>query len=247
MRVFAHRGSKLEWPENTMLAFRLAHEAGATGFETDLRLSGDGQIVLVHDATLERVGDPSTVVLERRAAQLASARVRSIDGSMSDGVATLETLLTAYPDKDYIFDCKVDDAELFERLAELLERLGFHDRVWFLTWSAEADRHLARCFPGAKQFPNEKQTVLWGVASIVGLGAFVEPANEVLSLPAHHFGLPVFRRDQISSIRSRGKTFMGYLVNEERDFRRVRACGVDCVLTDRATFFARWMASTSPD
>lgn len=51
---FAHRGSSKICPENTMAAFRKALEQGATGIETDVQLTKDGHLVLIHDETLNR-------------------------------------------------------------------------------------------------------------------------------------------------------------------------------------------------
>src|SRR5438552_17601182 len=52
--TFAHRGARLEEPENTIPAFRRALSAGAGGLESDAWLSRDGEVVLVHDATVGR-------------------------------------------------------------------------------------------------------------------------------------------------------------------------------------------------
>ena len=54
MKVFAHRGFSGAYPENTMLAFRKAIEAGADGIELDIHESSDGQLVIVHDESLKR-------------------------------------------------------------------------------------------------------------------------------------------------------------------------------------------------
>lgn len=51
---FAHRGARLDAPENTIEAFDLALRAGARGLETDCWLSQDGEVVCVHDATVGR-------------------------------------------------------------------------------------------------------------------------------------------------------------------------------------------------
>lgn len=53
-QAIAHRGYKALYPENTLLAFRAALEAGAHALETDLHLSKDGVVVLSHDGTLKR-------------------------------------------------------------------------------------------------------------------------------------------------------------------------------------------------
>jgi len=52
--VIAHRGASAVAPENTMAAFRRAVEMGAECIETDLHLSRDGRLIILHDATLER-------------------------------------------------------------------------------------------------------------------------------------------------------------------------------------------------
>jgi len=52
---FAHRGFSAEYPENTMLAYRKAVEAGAHGIEMDVRLSADREIVISHDGKMDRM------------------------------------------------------------------------------------------------------------------------------------------------------------------------------------------------
>ena len=67
--TFAHRGARIEEPENTLRAFRLALALGASGLETDAWLSSEGEAVLVHDSVVRRgfrrrrIGDTSADVL----------------------------------------------------------------------------------------------------------------------------------------------------------------------------------------
>ena len=51
---FAHRGYSGKYPENTMLAFRKAVEAGADGIELDVQLTKDGVPVIIHDELVDR-------------------------------------------------------------------------------------------------------------------------------------------------------------------------------------------------
>lgn len=55
--IAGHRGYKAKFPENTMLGFRGAHALGVDMLELDLRLTRDGQLILMHDATLGRTTD----------------------------------------------------------------------------------------------------------------------------------------------------------------------------------------------
>jgi glycerophosphoryl diester phosphodiesterase len=55
--IVAHRGASAQAPENTLEAFRLAHEAGADAIELNVHLTADGQLAVIHDATLDRTTD----------------------------------------------------------------------------------------------------------------------------------------------------------------------------------------------
>jgi glycerophosphoryl diester phosphodiesterase len=57
--IFAHRGSSAHAPENTLAAFKLAVDQHADAIELDATLSADGQVVVIHDDTVDRTTDGS--------------------------------------------------------------------------------------------------------------------------------------------------------------------------------------------
>ena len=57
MKIYAHRGSSGENPEMTRAAYQAAIDEGADGFECDVRLSRDGEIVCIHDGTTKRIAN----------------------------------------------------------------------------------------------------------------------------------------------------------------------------------------------
>ena len=57
IEVAAHRGNGADFPENTMPAYKSAYEIGADMIELDLRMTRDGEIVLIHDSDLARTAD----------------------------------------------------------------------------------------------------------------------------------------------------------------------------------------------
>jgi glycerophosphoryl diester phosphodiesterase len=83
--VVAHRGAAAQAPENTMLAYRLAYEAGADAIELDVHLSQDGQMPLIHDDTIDRTTDGSGSVADFTMDALrrfdAGARFATEDGT----------------------------------------------------------------------------------------------------------------------------------------------------------------------
>ena len=62
MKNFAHRGFSGKYPENTMLAFKKALEAGADGIELDVQMTKDGQVVVIHDEKVDRTTNGTGLV-----------------------------------------------------------------------------------------------------------------------------------------------------------------------------------------
>jgi glycerophosphoryl diester phosphodiesterase len=83
--VVAHRGASTAAPENTMEAYRLAVEQGADAIELDVHLTADGQLVVIHDETLERTTDGTGAVVGHTMDQIraldAGATFAGVDGS----------------------------------------------------------------------------------------------------------------------------------------------------------------------
>jgi len=78
--VAAHRGWCETYPENTMLAFKKAIEVGVDQIETDLRMSSDGEIVLIHDDTVDRTTDGTGLVEEKTLLEL-----KALDAGVKKG------------------------------------------------------------------------------------------------------------------------------------------------------------------
>jgi len=73
-RVIGHRGAAALAPENTLAGMRVAHRLGARWVEFDIRLSADGQCIVLHDDTIERTSDGRGA-----AAQMSLAALRRYD------------------------------------------------------------------------------------------------------------------------------------------------------------------------
>jgi glycerophosphoryl diester phosphodiesterase len=87
---FAHRGARLEAPDNTLPAFLLAAELGADGIEFDVQLTRDGELVVIHDFVLETTTDGQGPVRDRTLAEL-----KELDaGSWFDPVFSRERIPT---------------------------------------------------------------------------------------------------------------------------------------------------------
>ena len=90
----AHRGGALLWPENSLLAFRNAVALGADFIEFDVHLSKDGEVVVIHDPTLDRTTTGSGPVKDRTVAELKALRLKDRTGAVTEEtVPTLDEVV----------------------------------------------------------------------------------------------------------------------------------------------------------
>src|SRR4051812_30305820 len=99
--VFAHRGGSALAPENTMAAFANGLALGADGIELDVHLAGDGEVVVIHDATVDRTTTGRGTVAHMDAAELAPL-----------GVPRLDEVLRQFRDTRVIIELKVNSKPL---------------------------------------------------------------------------------------------------------------------------------------
>jgi glycerophosphoryl diester phosphodiesterase len=94
--LIAHRGANRVAPENSLAAFAIAQSQGADVLETDLHVTSDGEIVLFHDHTLDRMSDGHGPLFAQPLHELKQRRLRGPDGQLTDErIPTLIELLMA--------------------------------------------------------------------------------------------------------------------------------------------------------
>ena len=91
--VAAHRGWKSKYPENTMEAFKAALTLDVDQLETDVRITRDGELVLIHDATVDRTTNGSGKVCE-----LTLAELKALDAGNGSKIPTLTELMELVKD-----------------------------------------------------------------------------------------------------------------------------------------------------
>nr|WP_048149033.1 glycerophosphodiester phosphodiesterase family protein [Palaeococcus ferrophilus] len=113
--VLGHRGYSAKYPENTLLAFRKAIEAGADGVELDVWLTRDGEVVVIHDETVDRTSNGSGKVKEMTLDEL-----KSLDFGNGERIPTLEEVFEALPE-DAIINVELKDADAAEKAADIIK------------------------------------------------------------------------------------------------------------------------------
>ncbi len=151
--IVAHRGASYDAPENTLAAFRLAWEQQADGIEGDFRLTRDGHVVCIHDATTTR-----TAGFELEVANSTLAELRQLDvGLWKDGryvgerIPTLEEVISILPNgKRIVIELKTGP-EIVEPMANLLKASNLQpEQVLVISFDQQTIVESKRVLPSIK-------------------------------------------------------------------------------------------------
>jgi len=237
-RVAAHRGGAHLWPENSLLAFRGALGLGVDFLETDVHLTAEGEVVVIHDPTLERTTTGRGPVRAARRAELAAVRLRGADGApTAERLPTLAELLAllASSRADLLLEIKVDAervryAGIEEAVLRLLRGHGLRDRTIVMAFEPETVARVRALDPTIRT----ALLIGWGQAQSDRLtpGEAVDRARRA---GATHIGLNhrLVGADVIGAAHRAKLPLLAWTVNEEADLRRVIGLGVDVVVSDR--------------
>lgn len=121
--IMAHRGGAHELEENTMGAFRTCYEKGIRGFETDIRMTKDGVLVILHDDSLDRTHQASGAVESKTAAEL-----KDVVTKKGQPFVFMEEFLEYFADKPGVYielEMKTSNKTLYpdDRVRELCKLL----------------------------------------------------------------------------------------------------------------------------
>jgi glycerophosphoryl diester phosphodiesterase len=116
--IVGHRGARNLWPENSLDGFRRTRDLGVDGVEFDVHLSRDGEMVVIHDPSLERTTEGHGAVANRTLAELAATPLRDAGGA---GIPSLDAVLDIFAGSAIEMHIEIK-TDLFGRAYPGLER-----------------------------------------------------------------------------------------------------------------------------
>jgi glycerophosphoryl diester phosphodiesterase len=147
--VIAHRGEHRSHPENTLEAIEGAIRAGADLVEMDVRRSSDGQYLLMHDATVDRMTDGKGRVSEKTWQELSALTVmaKAATNPVVSRIPKLEQALEACRGRIQVYlDFKAGDPS---EVVQILKQTGMESRVWVYDHPSGAARW-RKVLPGVR-------------------------------------------------------------------------------------------------
>ena len=227
-------------PENTLAAFDHAVALGVDAIECDVHLSREGEVVVIHDATLERTTDATGPVAGLTAAQLARVdagfHLGPAEGfpfrGLGIGVPTLHELLERYRDVPVIVEIKGQDTAVAARTAAVIREHDAVRRVIVGGFShavlEEARRRLPDLVTSASSLEARRaltRSYFWLPPS--------RPAFGVFQMPFRLRGRQMFRRSFVRVARRAHLPVQAWIVDDPDDMRQLIGWGVTGVISDR--------------
>lgn len=224
--VLGHRGACQHAPENTLASFRLAREQGADGIEFDTKRCASGEVVIMHDFTVDR-----TTNGHGETHALTLAQLRALDAGGGERVPTLDEVFEEVG-ADLLLNIEVTNYVtrndgLEEAIVVTIQRHNMGERVMFSSFNPFSLRKLAGLAPsipaGILYHPNMPVHL-----RNVWLAPFVPHAFR-------HPEKAMVTAAETAALKRRGIGVNTWTVNDPADIRRVAEAGVNGIMGDSPT------------
>ena len=219
--VGGHRGNPAEQPENTMASFSSAVELGVDLIECDVHMSLDGELVVIHDHTLERTTSGTGLVFQHTAAEL-----RRLDAGNGEQVPFLREVVELAKDRVglciEIKQIPLRYPGLEEALVRLLRDLEMIDQVAVISFHHAAVRALKELEPGLSV------GILEGARPIDPVGMMRGALADIYS---PHYG--AMDPELVTDLHAAGGLVGVWTVDDEAAVAWCEACHPDSIFTNR--------------
>jgi len=217
----AHRGFSALYPENTMLAFEKAVEAGCDGIELDVHLSRDGEIIIIHDEMLERTTNGQGYVKNLFLTELSLLKI-----SNGQHIPTLAEYLDFAQKAKIITNIELkNDIVLYpgieKKVIAAIRSSKLEERIILSSFNHFS---ILECKKLAPEISCAFLTYSW----YVDVGAYAKGHN----IPFVHPTYTSLSEDVVKEIHNKDIGINTYTVNDSTEMARLIALGVEGIITD---------------
>lgn len=234
----AHRGAGKLAPENTLAAFRLGASHGYRMFECDAKLSADGVVFLLHDDTLERTSNGKGLGGDHGWADLSQLDAGAWHSRAFAGepLATLTSVARFCQANSYHLNIEIkptpgQEASTGRAVALLAQQL------WHAS-PADAQPFLTSFQPAALQAAKDAVPALRRGLLLESLWDGWLGAAQQLACEAVICDHPLWTAETMGRVRQTGLRTLAYTVNDRPSVERLKALGIDGLITDKVDLFS---------
>jgi len=239
-RAMAHRGASGTCPENTMAAFKAAHDLGIRYIELDIHMTRDRRVVVHHDPDLARTAGRAEMICELDYEELAKADAGY--GFVGQGgnhpfrgrslkVPMLSEVLAAFPDTYFVIEIKQTQPSLVEPMLEVVDKTGMRRRILVASEHQQPLDEIRALAPGIPTNFSSREVGNFFQALVLGMAGYVPP-GDALQIPIEYEKFTLVTPESVAAAHQVGVEMHVWTVNDEAEMRGLLALGVDGIITD---------------
>jgi glycerophosphoryl diester phosphodiesterase len=219
--VVGHRGAMGYCPENTLASFERGLELGADWIEMDVHLSKDGELVVIHDETLDRTTNGHGYVKDHTLVEL-----KQLDAGGGEHIPALDDVLAWARTKQAILDIEIKNAPLYydgieRKVVSALDQHRMTEQVVVISFDHHAVKRI-------KQLDDRILTgVLYGARPVDAV-AMAKQAQADGLLPQYAY----VTREDVDAAHAAGLFVAPWTVNDAEDIKDLATKGVDAIATN---------------
>ena len=225
--IVSHRGGRNEFDDNAAGGFRFGLENGVRGFETDIRLTADNQLVIMHDKDAKRTTTGEGVIETMTLEQIRALKLKR----SQEPVPSLEDLLAVFQRREGIMielemktDGYSDEANKIycTKLHETANRLMAPGTFIFTSFNVKTLTVMRELFPDAP------------IGLIIGRGLDEEALKIAKGLKCKRIAplLTGTTAELVKQAHEAGITITGWMVNTYEDYQKAKAMDIDYTTSD---------------
>jgi glycerophosphoryl diester phosphodiesterase len=224
--IIGHRGASMHAPENTLAAFQMAMAQGADGIELDVKRCATGEVVVMHDATVDRTTDGKGAVHE-----LSLAQLRALNAGKGERVPTLDEVIetTASSATPFLINIEVTNYStpfdgLEQCVVDVVKRHDCAERILFSSFNPLGVKRLAGLLPEVPR----------GMLYYHAMPVYLRDVWLAPFVP-HEFRHPDFSMvtpEYVAKLAAQNKRINVWTVNTPEEIARMAQCGVQGIIGD---------------
>lgn len=250
VEIVAHRGASYDAPENTLSSVKLGYEQGADAVEIDVYLTADGEIVLFHDKTTEKIDGDKRPIAAQTLAELRRRDVGSWKGAAGawagdkyrgERMPVLADVLPLIPAGKRLFVEIKCGPEVLPPMKKAFEAAGVGgERITIITFGEDTAAEAKKTFP---EIP-----VYWlsSIKQDEKIGEWGPPREELIAT-AKSLGVdgldlqarPVIDAAYVKAVKDAGLAIHVWTMDDPAEARRLAEAGVESITTNRPGFLRR--------
>ena len=220
MRNIGHRGAKGHLAENTLESFKKAIALGADGIELDVHLSADGEIMVIHDETVNRTTDGFGLVKDLTLAELKKLRIDS-----AYQIPTLSEVFDSI-DRKYLINIELKVTETAKPVVDLIEKYVL-EKGWqysdFLISSFD--------WVALEKVREMHEEIPLGVLTNTDLDLAINFAKFIKAETIHPYFHMLTAENTLAMQQQNLKVF-SWTINEFEDLQKIKSFHANGIITD---------------